>query len=705
MTSVLHRLLPDVKNDARGHFALSYYTAVAYLIDFVRRQAGGADADVNAMYTRYGFLRRYHEIILTLVPNDEPPAGPWWRDAVHDWARSSKDALPAAAIRDAANLSEDALVAFMLCGLVEEDARFGTLFADLQAPSQQRRPSLELISEILSAAVQNDDSVDIWNTCSPLLKAGLVQVQNDHVSRPEWVLRVPTVIWDAVRGDAEPDLSCIGRRHRAAEFEAPETLIYPPPFIDQLASAAEERDDAGRMAISFRTGPGDDVVEIAGALAKRRGLDLLVADAKSLDAEHQRLLGPICTLIGAMPLIRYDTSPGELAEAITLKSYPRLFCQSLGRSGGLNESDDACSVAIDVPRLDRDMRLRRWRRDLGEDAPSDLLADRFQFGARQIKDVARIAKSLAGLDGQRSVEVGDVRRANRQLCRQRLETLADHLDARGSWGDLISNADTMDQLMELQRRCLHREPLSGEVDYVNDRLSVCAMLAGPSGTGKTLASKILAAELGMDLYRLNLSGVVNKFLGETEKNLHRVFAQAEAADVILLLDEGDALLGSRTDVQSSNDRWANLETNTLLQALDEDGFKGIVLITTNRPDTIDTAFQRRMDVVINFSRPQTAEERLALLDKHLPRGHSVDPVFLNRVASRCMLHGGQIRNVALLATMLALESCTELRTHHLDQALRREYKKTGALFPLANRTRGSRQGLDADSLASALEVL
>jgi hypothetical protein len=432
-------------------------------------------------------------------------------------------------------------------------------------------------------------------------------------------------------------------------------------------------------------------------------MDLFVAEAAALDADHQQLLGPVCTLIGAMPLIRYETTPGNLSQAVVPRGYRQLFCQALGHSGGLEEPDDQDSVVIEVARLDRHMRLSRWRRTFGENAPVELLADRFQFGARQIKDVARLAGELAKLEGRDRVEIADVRRANRQLCRQRLETLADHIETRGTWSDLVSNESTMDQLMELQRRCVHRESLSNRVEFIDSGLSVCALLSGPSGTGKTLASKILAAELGMDLYRLNLSGVVNKFLGETEKNLHRVFTQAEAADVILLLDEGDALLGARTDVKSSNDRYANLETNFLLQTIEE--FNGIVIISTNRPDNIDTAFQRRMDAVVNFTRPQSTDERLALLEKHLPRGHAVDRTYLYRVASRCMLHGGQIRNVALLATLLALESRSELCTHHLDRALRREYKKAGALFPLVGRRRASRQGLDADTLANALEVL
>jgi SpoVK/Ycf46/Vps4 family AAA+-type ATPase len=174
--------------------------------------------------------------------------------------------------------------------------------------------------------------------------------------------------------------------------------------------------------------------------------------------------------------------------------------------------------------------------------------------------------------------------------------------------------------------------------------------------------------------------VINKYIGETEKNLHRVLSRAEELDVILLLDEGDALLGSRTDVKTSNDRYANLETNYLLQRLEN--YQGIVLVTTNAGQNIDSAFQRRMDVVIDFV-PPGADERWGIWQLHLPVGHAVDPDFLLSVASQCNLTGGQIRNAALLATLLAMnERDGRVRDRHVEDAVRSEYRKAGAVCPL-----------------------
>jgi SpoVK/Ycf46/Vps4 family AAA+-type ATPase len=183
----------------------------------------------------------------------------------------------------------------------------------------------------------------------------------------------------------------------------------------------------------------------------------------------------------------------------------------------------------------------------------------------------------------------------------------------------------------------------------------------------------------MDLYRLDLSAVVNKYIGETEKNLDQLFVRAEELDVILLLDEGDALLTQRTNVQTSNDRYANLETNYLLQRLES--FESILIVTTNAVDRIDNAFQRRMDVVVDF-RPPDAAERWNIWQMHLPAGHVIDEALLNEIAGRCVMTGGQIRNAALHASVLALEEQGIMKSMHLEAAVHREYRKLGAVCPL-----------------------
>jgi SpoVK/Ycf46/Vps4 family AAA+-type ATPase len=240
------------------------------------------------------------------------------------------------------------------------------------------------------------------------------------------------------------------------------------------------------------------------------------------------------------------------------------------------------------------------------------------------------------------------------------------------------------KLTELEARCRHRERLLdrlGRAFGLNANRGVRALFSGTSGTGKTLAARILGSALGLDVYRVDLAAVINKYIGETEKNLHRVLSRAEALDVVLLLDEGDALLGNRTEVRSANDRYANLETNYLLQRLET--YQGIVVVTTNLGDNIDPAFQRRMDVVVPFFPPQ-AEERWRILDLHLPGDHLVDTAFLQRIAVACQLTGGQLRNAALHAALLALDGGGgPVTTAHFEEAVRSEYRKAGGAYPLA----------------------
>jgi SpoVK/Ycf46/Vps4 family AAA+-type ATPase len=233
----------------------------------------------------------------------------------------------------------------------------------------------------------------------------------------------------------------------------------------------------------------------------------------------------------------------------------------------------------------------------------------------------------------------------------------------------------------LEARCRHRESLGrlagGPAAAVNP--GVRALFKGPSGTGKTLAATLLANALGMDLYRIDLAAVVNKYIGETEKNLEQAFSRAEELDVMLLLDEGDALLTRRTDVNTANDRYANLETNYLLQRIES--FSGVLVVTTNAGERIDPAFARRMDVVVEFALPHAAE-RWAIWRLHLLPGHGVDPALLGEIAERCNLSGGQIRNAVLHAALLALDRGGAVGGEDLVAAVRREYRKAGAVCPL-----------------------
>jgi SpoVK/Ycf46/Vps4 family AAA+-type ATPase len=310
------------------------------------------------------------------------------------------------------------------------------------------------------------------------------------------------------------------------------------------------------------------------------------------------------------------------------------------------------------------------------------LAERFRLPAGTIRTAAALAAAEASLAGRDAAEERDVLAALRRLHTEALETLAKRLPVSGGWDELAVCDETADGLALLESRCRNRERLRDAVgESIATQLTpgVRVLLTGPSGTGKTLAARLLASVVGKELYALDLSTVVNKYLGETEKNLDAVFSRAEELDVVLLLDEGDALLTRRTDVQTSNDRYANLETNFLLQRLESYG--GILVVTTNAGERIDSAFRRRLDAVVEFRAPDAAE-RWAIWQLHLPRDHDVGEPLLNEAAYRCQMTGGQIRNAVLHASLLALDEGSAVGDAHVGPAIRREYRKAGAVCPL-----------------------
>lgn len=204
------------------------------------------------------------------------------------------------------------------------------------------------------------------------------------------------------------------------------------------------------------------------------------------------------------------------------------------------------------------------------------------------------------------------------------------------------------------------------------------MFTGPSGTGKTLAARMLAWRLGKDIYVCNLAAIVSKYIGETEKHMGELLDCATATDVVLLIDEADALFGKRTEgTHDSTERFGNMQTNFLLQRMDN--YEGIVVLTTNLASAMDTAFRRRMDATIDFHLPASLDQQRILL-AHLPERHAISQGYLDELALRCSLTGGQIRNVVLHAALLAGDDVIGKR--ELQRAVEREYRQMGGLCPL-----------------------
>jgi hypothetical protein len=685
-----------------GHFLLHFYGAVLRLLLYIDcTDALDAQDTANANSRRYPFLDRYREEIERFLIINAPAESiiDWWEDQIADWEKSVALHLPLAALGRLESVGQNGRAVFMLAGLVQEDSRFGTLLAHLQQPLPARRLTLGMVSQLLASSGRTTEaewSIDGWAICRGLFRIGAMEATNPTAPRSEWMLQFPPLIWDAARGSLVDETNSWCVVHAQNEFLPLEEMILPEEFLHRLHQAPAIVADGKARTLVLRGTPGSERLPVAGALARAMGQQVIEvlpvsshssesADAALADERRERPLGALCTLANAMPIFTFDLGPGETATLPELKGYAGPAIALMGLEGGLRGNLAEKALTLTLPPPDLDLRLRFWRSALGSTPTADLneIAARFILPGGYIRQTASMAVAQAGLEKRESVNLDDVRHAARTLNRQMLDSLADRIEGGGAWGQLVVGAETLGKLRELQERCIFRERLLNHLGSAfgsSANRGVRALLSGSSGTGKTLAARILAGELGMDLYRVDLASVINKYIGETEKNLHRVLSRAEELDVILLIDEGDALLGSRTDVKSSNDRYANLETNYLLQRLES--YQGIVLITTNAAQNIDTAFQRRMDVVVNFVPPGT-DERMAIWQLHLPKRHAVHADFLSQVAARCDLTGGQIRNAALLATLLAVgDQNSRLQAHHLEQAVRAEYRKAGAVCPL-----------------------
>jgi hypothetical protein len=702
-----------VPHTASGHFLLYFYAAVHRLLSHVRRLAKHGGDDLDVTFLKYPFLGHYNgEISAHLSGGKSWEIGPqWWESAIAAWeaarptdGRDRPPRLPLQNLAREAVLSYRSRVAMLLVGLVEEDSRFGTVLADLQAPLPHRRPTLEFISRAMAddthTGVTNDDPLDPSAVCRELVAAGFVEVLNRDAPRSEWALRVPPILWEALRSHSAADPAPWCQLHESDKFPPIEGLAAPADFQDQIARLPALLASGRATGIILRGMPGSDRLRVLGAIARAMGRSVLEVttppsrEAKDPAESHRSLdhLGPLCCLTGAMPVLRYDLPPGETAGVPSPTGYKGPIGIILGLEGGLTGRSIERAVTLTVPIPNAEQRRQLWNSALGDNISESLglIIERFQIPAGYIKEAAVLATARAALDGREVVTSEDVRQACRSLNRQTLDTLATRLECHGTWSELVLADNAIEKLREVERRCRHRERLLSRLGPAfgppaAGNRGVRALLTGPSGTGKTLAARILAAELGKDLYRVDLAALINKYIGESEKNMHRLLSHAECHDIVLLLDEGDSVMSKRTDVRTSNDRYANLETNYLLQRLET--YQGIVLVTTNLGDNIDQAFQRRMDAVVSFAAPG-AVERLRIWQLHLPENHTVPAENLHEVAVRCLLTGGQIRNAAQQAVLIGLDDKGPLMTwNHLATAILSEYRKAGAVCPLPGATR------------------
>jgi SpoVK/Ycf46/Vps4 family AAA+-type ATPase len=320
------------------------------------------------------------------------------------------------------------------------------------------------------------------------------------------------------------------------------------------------------------------------------------------------------------------------------------------------------AVTFDVAKPTSEEQQALWR-NVGVNGQVEALVSQFDLSAANIRAAAAQSESPEQLW-----------MACRSQSRPRLDNLAQRIDTRASWNDIVLPVAQLAMLREIAAHVRQRAKVYeawGFAQKCARGLGISALFAGASGTGKTLAAEVLADELRLDLYRIDLSQVVSKYIGETEKNLRRVFDAAEEGGAILLFDEADALFGKRSEVKDSHDRYANIEISYLLQRME--AYRGLAILTTNMKNALDPAFLRRIRFVVQFPFPDAAE-RIEIWRRIFPVQTPVDRLDISKLA-KLHVAGGNIRNIALNAAFLAADANEPVRMSHLLRAARTEYAK------------------------------
>lgn len=518
----------------------------------------------------------------------------------------------------------------------------------------------------------SDNPAAVREALSDLVDAALAEPIETVSMRNEQRYRVPSPIAEMIAGMRPqlPGLAYVPRAPRADKTP----WISPRPTCPQPEAVAAAVATGSSKRLLIRGPHHNGRKSFARRVAHAAGLSIVEIDPAIIaNASQWRLATALAVLGNAALLCEADPGPGETVSLPIIAWGDPVTIIVSGLSGAVAAASGGAQLAITLPLPNREARAALWQAARLMHLETDLVPIILPSG--NIKRAAKGAAAQAALGGRKKVEPADIQEALRSLRDARLDAVATRIDVDHDPDAIFLDSDTESEFDALVVRCRQRENLSEQ----DGSIGVRALLSGASGTGKTLAARHIARKLGKDLFRVDLSATVNKYIGETEKALERVLSAAEELDIVLLLDEGDALMAKRTDVGNSNDRYANLETNFLLQRVES--FSGIILVTSNDAGRIDSAFARRMDAVLEFGAPDEVR-RQDILTRLLGEEARVNPALLQEIACRCVLTGGQLRNVALHARLLALDASTGISDAQLRRAVEREYRKTNSPCPL-----------------------
>jgi hypothetical protein len=558
------------------------------------------------------------------------------------------------------------------------DPRFESFYAFLNDDLLRRQATVGLALRLCGVPPADADGRARFGASRPLVAGGLVTLDGAHRPLLTQELAVPDRVVAHLLGDDTTDPLVASLR------------IGAPPTSGEAATLVARAVGAGVRTFYVRDQQGAGAASQAAAGLAEVGAGVLALDLDRLDptddvgevatAAHREarlvgcglVVGPVEVLSerGAAAVRAFAEAPGVVIlhgrrgwDPAWSRSVPALL--------------DADRI---VPGRTAGAVAERLGADLG-DVDAAAAIGLFRLTPEQVDRAARAARQQAAMEG-RAIVAADLQRGARSQNAAGLERLATRIEPRARFHDLVLPDDATEQLRQLTIRWRRRDRVLddwGMDGGITRGRGVTALFAGDSGTGKTMSAEVIAGELGLDLYVIDLSTVVDKYIGETAKNLDRIFTEADRVNGVLLFDEADALFGKRSGVSDAKDRHANVEVAYLLQRMET--FDGVAILTTNLASNLDEAFIRRLDAIVDFPSPDAAQRELlwrAKLRPSLPQADDLDVAFL---AERFRLSGAEIQNAVVTAAYLAAEEDTVVGMRHLARGILAEHRKMGRFLP------------------------
>jgi AAA+ superfamily predicted ATPase len=613
------------------------------------------------------------------------------RDAIAERARqtvSEDGVLPLLETARAFNLEPLEYDAVLLAVAVEIDARFARIVAYLNDHAARTRPTLGLMSSLARLEAAEPDQV-LAILERPVVHDGLLVIDGDGPLSSCALRLVPDVLTFLVNG-AKRKAEREGVEVREPRAGALQQLVLEPDTARRAFGFAEALRARKGYAFTLIAGaPGTGRTTLAHAIASQARCPLVLAKVNSLNwketlrvaRREARFAGDALLLVRGEGGLPWD----ELWSALVDFEKPLAFAVASDAVDTVLAISPHAASLIPICEFDLDARVSLWKKLLPENARADVgeLASRFPFSPRGIaRSIARATASLGAEPGQtRELDHEALARACREVGEVTMGSHAQKLPLPFTRDDLIVQPAVRAELDLALAWAKHQAKVFDEWGFgarVVLGRGLTALFAGPSGTGKTMAAQVLARELGVDAYRIDLSRVMSKFIGETEKNLAGLFDAARSCGAMLFFDEAEALFGKRSEVSDAHDRYANVEIAYLLQRVEE--HTGVVVLATNRMGDLDEAFLRRFQFVIDFPAPEEGERARIWTGMFPGACERETDLDFAAIAREYEMTGGEIKNAALAAAFMAAKEGTKVAARHVRAAVRRELTKAGKVL-------------------------